>query len=141
MVSVVEELKGKLVELEARLEEIKAEALVLEVQKAAFATVIKVFDPCVTCVDVSLNFSEMRKSRFSQAICQNSLPNAKASGPRLTGSALTWLEGFLACSNVWSRQGWFARQVLPMAVVDCGRSPGKHPKLKPCRSLRLTVFE
>ncbi|WP_245424368.1 hypothetical protein [Sinorhizobium sp. BJ1] len=48
MVSVVEELKGKLAELEARLEEIKAEALVLEAQKAAFATVIKVFDPNAT---------------------------------------------------------------------------------------------
>ncbi|WP_162145358.1 hypothetical protein [Rhizobium mesoamericanum] len=46
--SVVEELKGKLAELEARLEEIKAEALVLEAQKAAFATVIKVFDPSAT---------------------------------------------------------------------------------------------
>ncbi|MBB4187365.1 hypothetical protein GGE07_004029 [Sinorhizobium terangae] len=46
--SVVEELKEKLAELEARLEEIKAEALVLEAQKAAFATVIKVFDPSAT---------------------------------------------------------------------------------------------
>lgn len=36
MVSVVEELKGKLAELEARLEEIKAEAVVLEALKAAF---------------------------------------------------------------------------------------------------------
>jgi hypothetical protein len=45
MVSVVEELKGKLAELEARLEEIRAEALILEGQKAAFMTVIKVFDP------------------------------------------------------------------------------------------------
>lgn len=45
MVSVVEELKGKLAELEVRLEEIKAQALVLEALKAAFATVIGVFDP------------------------------------------------------------------------------------------------
>jgi hypothetical protein len=45
MVSVVEELKGKLTELEARLEAIRAEALTLEGQKAAFMTVIKVFDP------------------------------------------------------------------------------------------------
>jgi hypothetical protein len=42
------ELKGKLAELDARLEEIKTEALVLEAQKAAFATVIKVFDPRAT---------------------------------------------------------------------------------------------
>lgn len=86
------------------------------------------------------NFSEMRKNRFSQAICQNSLPNAKASEPRLTGSALTWLEGFLACSNAWSRQGWFAAQVLPTVVVECGRSPA-NPRIKPGRPLRLTVFE
>ncbi|MDQ0323588.1 hypothetical protein QO002_005794 [Pararhizobium capsulatum DSM 1112] len=45
MVSVVEELKAKLAELEARLEAIRAEALILEGQKAAFTTVIKVFDP------------------------------------------------------------------------------------------------
>lgn len=45
MVSVVEELKGKLAELEARLEAIRAEALILEGQKAAFVTVIEVFDP------------------------------------------------------------------------------------------------
>jgi hypothetical protein len=47
MVSVVVELKGKLAELEARLEAIRAEALILEGQKAAFVTVIKVFDPLV----------------------------------------------------------------------------------------------
>ncbi len=45
MVSVVEELKCKLAELEARLEAIRAEALILEGQKAAFMTVIKVYDP------------------------------------------------------------------------------------------------
>ncbi len=52
----------------------------------------------------------------------------------------TWLEGFLACSNAWSRQGWFAGQVLLMVVVECGRSPG-NPRIKPGRPLRLTVFE
>lgn len=45
MMSVVEELKGKLAELEVRLEAIRAEALILEGQKGAFLTVIKVFDP------------------------------------------------------------------------------------------------
>ncbi|MGO7040033.1 hypothetical protein ACCS60_16955 [Rhizobium acaciae] len=45
MASVVEELKGKLAELEALLEAIRAEALILEGQKSAFMTVIKVFDP------------------------------------------------------------------------------------------------
>jgi hypothetical protein len=45
MMSVIEELKGKLAELEARLEAIRAEALILEGQKGAFLTVIKVFDP------------------------------------------------------------------------------------------------
>ncbi|ASS56445.1 hypothetical protein [Rhizobium leguminosarum] len=45
MVSIVKELKGKLADLDARLEEIKAEALALESQKAAFVTAIKVFDP------------------------------------------------------------------------------------------------
>ncbi len=48
LVSVVEELNGKLAELGARLEEVKAESLVLEPQKAAFATVIEVFDPSAT---------------------------------------------------------------------------------------------
>ncbi|KQW39277.1 MULTISPECIES: hypothetical protein [unclassified Ensifer] len=45
MASVVEELKAKLAELEAQLESIRAEALILEGQKAAVLTVIKVFDP------------------------------------------------------------------------------------------------
>ncbi|WP_260692402.1 hypothetical protein [Rhizobium laguerreae] len=48
MASVVEELKGKLAELEARLEAIRAEALILEGQKSAFMTVIKVFEPSAT---------------------------------------------------------------------------------------------
>lgn len=49
MVSIVQELKGKLAELEAKLEAIRVEALILEGQKAAFETVIKVFDPRATC--------------------------------------------------------------------------------------------
>ena len=48
MVSVVEELKGKLAALEARLEEIELEVLVLEARKAAFATIMKIFDPSAT---------------------------------------------------------------------------------------------
>lgn len=48
MVSVVEELKGKLAELEARLEAIKAETLVLDGQKAAIMTVMDIFDPSAT---------------------------------------------------------------------------------------------
>lgn len=48
MVSVVEDLRQKLADLDARLEEIRAEALVLEAQKAAFATVIRVYDPEAT---------------------------------------------------------------------------------------------
>lgn len=60
----------------------------------------------------------------------NSLPNAKAWRPRSTGLVRTLPVGFLACSNEWNRQGWFARQVLPMVVVDCGRLPGKRPKIK-----------
>lgn len=48
MVSVVEELKGKLAELDVRLEAIKTEALVLEGQKAAIMTVMEIFDPSAT---------------------------------------------------------------------------------------------
>lgn len=40
MVSVVDDLRQKLADLNARLEEIRAEA-----QKAAFATVIRFYDP------------------------------------------------------------------------------------------------
>lgn len=54
MVSVVEELKGKLAELEGRLEEIKAEAQVSEAQKAAFETVIRVFDPGATSASADI---------------------------------------------------------------------------------------
>ena len=45
MASVVEDLKGKMAELDARLAAIRAEAATLEVQKAAFNTVIAVYDP------------------------------------------------------------------------------------------------
>ena len=45
MVSVVEELKAKLAELDARMHAAKAEIAVLEAQRTAFETVIKVFDP------------------------------------------------------------------------------------------------
>lgn len=45
MVSVVDELKGKLAEIDARLAAIQVEAAALEGQKAAFATVIAVYDP------------------------------------------------------------------------------------------------
>lgn len=45
MASVVGELRAKLAELDARLEAIRAEAAVLEAQKLAFETVIRIFDP------------------------------------------------------------------------------------------------
>jgi hypothetical protein len=45
MASVVEDLKCRWDELNARLEAIRAEALALEAQKAAFETVIAVYDP------------------------------------------------------------------------------------------------
>ncbi|TCS05288.1 hypothetical protein [Rhizobium sp. BK418] len=48
MVSIVEELKGKWAELDARLEAITAEALILEGQKAAILTVMEIFDPSAT---------------------------------------------------------------------------------------------
>ena len=58
-----------------------------------------------------------------------SLLNEKALGPRSAGLVRTLPVGSPACSNEWSRQRWFARQVLPMVVVDCGRSPGKRPRV------------
>jgi len=64
-------------------------------------------------------------------------------GARLTGSVLIWLEGFLACSYAWSRRALFACQVLPMVVVDCGRSPGKHLRINlgcPLRLKRVARF-
>jgi hypothetical protein len=45
MVSVVEELKAKLSELDARIEAAKAEIAILEVQRSTVQTVIGVFDP------------------------------------------------------------------------------------------------
>jgi hypothetical protein len=48
MVSVVEELKAKLEELDARMEAAKAEIALIEEQRAAFETVINVFDPTVS---------------------------------------------------------------------------------------------
>jgi len=45
MAGVVDELKGKLVELAGQLEAIRAEAAVLEAQRQAFETVIACYDP------------------------------------------------------------------------------------------------
>lgn len=48
MVSVVEELKRKLAEVDAQLAAIRKEAAALEGQRAAFETVISVYDPAFT---------------------------------------------------------------------------------------------
>lgn len=45
MVEVVDELKAKLDEIDARIEELRREIGVLDDQKAAFEKVIKVYDP------------------------------------------------------------------------------------------------
>ena len=45
MVSVVEELRAKLAELDARIEAAKAEIAILDAQRAAVQVVIGVFDP------------------------------------------------------------------------------------------------
>lgn len=45
MVEVVDELKAKLVEIDGRMEELRREIAVLEAQKSAFETVIRVYDP------------------------------------------------------------------------------------------------
>jgi hypothetical protein len=45
MVEVVDELKAKLVEIDSRMEELRREIVVLEAQKSAFETVIRVYDP------------------------------------------------------------------------------------------------
>lgn len=45
MVSVVDELKGKLAEIDARLAAIREEAQALEGQRVAFETLIAVYDP------------------------------------------------------------------------------------------------
>ncbi|WP_074069189.1 hypothetical protein [Rhizobium gallicum] len=45
MVEVVDELKAKLVEIDGKMEELRREIVVLENQKSAFETVIRVYDP------------------------------------------------------------------------------------------------
>lgn len=45
MVEVVDERKAKLGEIDARIEELRREIVVLDDQKAAFEKVIKVYDP------------------------------------------------------------------------------------------------
>lgn len=45
MVEVVVELKAKLVEIDGKMEELRREFVVLEAQKSAFETVIRVYDP------------------------------------------------------------------------------------------------
>lgn len=44
MMEVVDELKAKLSEIDARIEELRQEIVVLDDQKAAFEKVIKVYD-------------------------------------------------------------------------------------------------
>lgn len=45
MVEIVDELKAKLVEIDGKMEELRREIVVLEAQKSAFETVIRVYDP------------------------------------------------------------------------------------------------
>lgn len=45
MVEVVDDLKAKLVEIDGKIEELRREIVVLEAQKSAFGTVIRVYDP------------------------------------------------------------------------------------------------
>ncbi|RDJ03254.1 hypothetical protein [Rhizobium grahamii] len=45
MVEIVDELKAKLVEIDGQMEALRREIAVLDAQKAAFKTVIKVYDP------------------------------------------------------------------------------------------------
>ncbi len=45
MVEVLDELKAKLVEIDGKMEELRREIVVLEAQKSAFETVIRVYDP------------------------------------------------------------------------------------------------
>ncbi|WP_431323171.1 hypothetical protein [Rhizobium sp. YTU87027] len=45
MVEVVDELKAKLAEIDRKMEELRREIVVLEAQKSAFETVIRVYDP------------------------------------------------------------------------------------------------
>lgn len=45
MVEVVDELKAKLVEIDGKMEELRREIVVLETQKSAFETVIRVYNP------------------------------------------------------------------------------------------------
>ncbi|MGO6842473.1 hypothetical protein ELH67_09460 [Rhizobium ruizarguesonis] len=45
MVEVVDELKAKLGKIDAKMEELRREIVVLEAQKFAFETVIRVYDP------------------------------------------------------------------------------------------------
>lgn len=53
MVSVVDELKGKLAEVDARLVAIREEAAALEGQKDAFEIVISVYDPSFSTASAS----------------------------------------------------------------------------------------
>jgi len=45
MVEIVDELKAKLVEIDGKMEELRCEIVVLDDQKTAFETVIRVYDP------------------------------------------------------------------------------------------------
>ncbi|MDR9764261.1 hypothetical protein RJJ37_32395 [Rhizobium redzepovicii] len=45
MVEIVDELKVKLVEIDGKMEELRREIVVLDDQKAAFETVIRVYEP------------------------------------------------------------------------------------------------
>jgi hypothetical protein len=62
MVSVVDELKGKLGEIDARLVAIKEEARALEEKKAAFEAVIAVYDPGFAAIAVRKKAKEDRST-------------------------------------------------------------------------------
>lgn len=45
MLEIVDELKAKFVEIDGKMQELRREIVVLEAQKSAFETVIRVYDP------------------------------------------------------------------------------------------------
>jgi hypothetical protein len=57
MMEIVDELKAKLAEIDAKMEELRREIVVLGDQKSAFEKVINVYDPPATTAEIAEKFA------------------------------------------------------------------------------------
>lgn len=93
MVDVVDELKAKLVEIDGKMEELRREIVVLEAQKSAFETVIRVYDPVSHWLRRLRRHATLHPEKRG-AVAQ---PNSSRAGTTAISCSTSWGRAFVTC--------------------------------------------